>query len=210
MRFAAVDCYWLEPNGRYRIGLRRYTFVDETHAHGHDASRTTEIELPVRYHKIRGSDMLTLASVPKAKVPGRRSAAWPKRCDECGERFPRDADWQAFEAIGYTRSDNGETIWVRHVHGTEMAGALYDAPWLHEYERLWDGKRFVGPDGIALIAVCPDGRPWQVDGEASSGGHWTRTGDPRNPPTLTVSPSIQTGTYHGFLQAGRFTDDLGS
>lgn len=215
-RYPGVACYWLEPNGRYRVGLRRFTF-SEGGAHGHDASTITDRELPARWSKRDGHEFDTLEPIPKTMlnerglrvpaVPGHRSTSWPRRCEECGEPFPRDAEWQAFQALGYTRSDTGETIWARHIDRREHAGALYDAPWLHDWP--FDQPN-VGADGIALIAVCPNGAPWRVDGPATGGGRWTRTGDPRQPATLTVTPSIRAGDYHGFLQAGRFTDDLGS
>lgn len=205
-RYPGVACFWLEPNGRYRVGLRRFTFAGEGRAHGHDASTITDHELPARWSKRAGHEFATLEPVPKSAIPGHRSTSWPRRCEKCGKPFPRDAEWQAFEALGYVRSDTGETIWTRHI-GREHAGALHDAPWLHDWP--FDQPN-VGADGIALIAICPNGAPWRVDGEATGGGRWTRTGDPRQPETLTVSPSIRAGDYHGFLQAGRFTDDLGS
>lgn len=204
-------CFWLEPTGTYRVGLRRFTFI-EGDAHGHDSELVSDIELPVTYG-VLGDDpdgMRTLAPVPPESIPARDDERWPVFCQGCGELLPNgDTEWQAFEAIGYVRGDTGETVWTRHVMGKGFAGALFDAPWLHEYERMW-GKKFVGSDGIALVAVCPDGSPWQVDGEASGSGHWSRTGDPRVPETLTVTPSINVvGSYHGFLQNGWFTEHIG-
>jgi hypothetical protein len=80
---------------------------------------------------------------------------------------------------------------------------MFDATWHHNH--------WVGADGISLMVVCPpdlgDNRSnfWIPDGLASNSTEipgWTRTGDPRNPPTLTIRPSIQTGSYHGFLTNG--------
>lgn len=85
--------------------------------------------------------------------------------------------------------------------GVAPPGMLLDAHW-YPCEP--------GPDGIKLMAALPNGLLWCVDGQATGGGGWTRTGDPRQPETLTCSPSIVAGDYHGFLQGGRFTDDLGS
>lgn len=65
----------------------------------------------------------------------------------------------------------------------------------------------VGPDGRCLIVVLPPAGPalshWYVDGKAKDGGRWSRTGDPTaDPPTLSVTPSILTPDYHGFLTDG--------
>jgi hypothetical protein len=90
-------------------------------------------------------------------------------------------------------------------------GALWSALWMRDSARVNPGKP---DDSIWLAARCPSisggyGNDWQVDAAASGGGFWTRTGDPRNPPSLSVTPSIQTGDYHGFLTQGVFTDHVG-
>lgn len=50
---------------------------------------------------------------------------------------------------------------------------------------------------------CVDGPPWR-DGKPTGDG-WDVTGEP---PTITVSPSINIGgIYHGYIQGGVITDD---
>lgn len=83
-------------------------------------------------------------------------------------------------------------------------------------DAFWHARK--GPDGIALVVVLPPAKEdtrsnwWHVDGPSRNNGEpgpgWTRTGDPRNPPSLSVSPSILTDGYHGFLTAGVLTDSL--
>lgn len=101
-------------------------------------------------------------------------------------------------------------------------GAMLDATWWH------DVPSWVGADGIALMVVLPPehhrsdngevdnrGNWWHVEGPSrGADGHlngpgWARTGDPRNPPTLSVTPSINTCDYHGHLMAGVLGPDLG-
>ena len=99
-------------------------------------------------------------------------------------------------------------------------GAMLDAWWYH------DVIAWTGADGIALIVVLPPehvrsdngqvdnrGNWWHVDGPSRNNGvpgpGWTRIGDPRNPPTLTITPSINTRDYHGFLTGGVLGVDLG-
>lgn len=209
-------CYWLEANGLARIGLRRFTYapidgedrpdrVACPAGGGHDGDALTEIEMRTRFETL-ADGVQVLAALADDELPDRRSSAWPRRCQKCDERFPRGAVWQAYQAQGYVRADTGETVWTRHVRGTDFAGALVDEAW---WLATWPFANAIGPDGIGLVAVCPNGLEWRVDGEAIDGGRWTRTGDPRQPATLTVTPSIVAGDYHGYLQAGRFTAHIG-
>lgn len=209
VRYPGCACYWLEPTGKGRVGLRRFT--DERcpkTTWGHDASRICAIEFPIVW-KTDEDGYLLQQGVPRSKVPRRSDPRWPKRCKACRKAFPKEATWQSFVATEYVRSDTGKRVWLRHVMGIECAGAMYDVEYLHGEWGKWQ-KVKEEPDGIILGAVCPNGALWIVDAQASSGGYWTRSGDPRRPETLTASPSIVAGDYHGFLQAGRFTDDLGS
>jgi hypothetical protein len=89
------------------------------------------------------------------------------------------------------------------------------------FDATWLGANNVGPDGISLTVVLPPERKpwgddvvdnrnswWHVDQSRQDGG-WSRTGDPRRPGAVSAQPSIKTSHYHGFLQAGTLTDDLG-
>lgn len=139
---------------------------------------------------------------------------WPVSC-ACGYEFAPGDPWQVFTdrlMVG----PRGQTSGLRDL----PVGAMYDARW-----QTWKG-----PDGISLMVVCPPAvscrNHWLVDGPARppSGEEkfpaWTRTGDPREPGTLTCSPSIEIGFsrdaagewvpsgpcyYHGHLQAGSMT-----
>lgn len=136
---------------------------------------------------------------------------WPATCRHCGGPFPD----------GAVRQVNQEPI-LAEVHVAEGAtarawqqrglppGAMFDGSW----------HRQKGDDGIALVVVLPPESPdmrahfWHVDGPASNQRElnargWKRTGDPKaNPPTVTATPSILTGDYHGFLTEGRLTDPI--
>jgi hypothetical protein len=212
-RYAGVPCFWLEPTGRVRLSLRRFTFAGRgrdcpARSYGHGASVELDVELPLRIHTDEDG-FRYIEQVPKRQCPGRRDPRWPKLCAQCGEPFLPGDEWQVNQAEIYTRSDNGALIAFRGHGDKAAAGALFHCWWL---EGAMGGVREAkpGPDGIILTAICPNGCEWIVDGEATGGGHWTRTGDARQPETLTVTPSIIAGDYHGFLQNGRFTDDLGS
>jgi hypothetical protein len=142
---------------------------------------------------------------------------WPSVCAGCGEAFALSDIRQWNSAVVYQRGDTGELVAHRGYGGVELAGALYDGWWLHERvsrdSESGVEHRYVGPDGIALVAICPNGAPWEVDGPSRSNGKlgpgWTRTGDPRVPGTLTTNPSIIAGDYHGWIRNGSFTDHVG-
>lgn len=205
------------------LGLRRFSFgvtdtVSEDHyacdaaepdergyRQGCNASADLDVELPLAWDT-HDDGWRSLPAVPTEYHPPRDDPLWPTKCDKCGKPFPDGAQWQVNQREVYRRSDNGERVAIRGHADQEFAGALFDAWWYHGRNQ----GDFVGPDGIALVAVCPDGTNWTVDGPATGGGHWARTGDPRQPETLNVNPSIQTGRYHGWLHDGAFTDDLGS
>ena len=222
----AWPCYWTEPSGLMALGLRRYAYAGpsgssilDCAAGNHDAFAWRGITAPER-----------LVTSPEGRahhpVPlevDHDDPAWPRACGRCGRPFAEADSWQEWEEAIYRDPAGTPLIW--HVwadhpgapEGMGMAGpgALRDGWWLPDSWR--------GGDGIALIARLPDpARPelarahdWTVDGESSSGGRWARTGDPRDPPSLSVTPSIAAGTpgqdgyYHGHLTSGQLTDHLG-
>lgn len=217
-------CYWLEPTGRERVSLRRFTFSvpegDEpspSHRNcpaserwGHDASVLTDIELDTVWETMEDG-YIVHAAVPEELQLRLLSGdeRWPTACEKCGDPFLDDDQWQINNLRLFTRHDTGDIHVMKHGYDVDIPGALYDGgPWLRS-RPTEDGQGYVGPDGIALVAVCPGGYHWEVDGPATGGGRWTRTGDPRKPETLTVTPSIVAGPYHGHLQNGRFTGHVG-
>lgn len=211
----------MEPTGRMRLSLRRFTFrPDQTRPEGWgrgshhacpasdwgcDASVDLEDFITARWDDSPGYGKVMM-QVPLRRRPGKRDPRWPPDCAKCGEPFPRGAQWQVNQVQEFRRSDTGEIVYSRGHSDAAVAGALYDVWWGRYLGK--DGRENVGDDGISLGAICPNGALWQVDHEASGGGRWTRTGDPRRPETLTVSPSIMAGDYHGFLQGGRFTNSI--
>lgn len=67
------------------------------------------------------------------------------------------------------------------------------------YWRDWSAKR------PPIAVVCPNGCEWEIDRWSSNGTGWTVTGEL---PSITCSPSIVCGDYHGFLRNGEFTASL--
>lgn len=205
--------YWLEPTETVALGLRRYT----AHSGGytceggwHEALVWTG-EGPAEFQGEGDRRSLAPADWPDSSRP---NAAWPEECGRgCGYRFSDDDPRQSWQELLYVAPATGQRYTIHpqsHPPGVLKAGAgaTYDAWW---YPDAWRG-----PDGIALVVRCPnsDYNEWGVDMPSSSGGRWTRSGDPRAA-NVTASPSIaigepsKPGYYHGFLQAGVLTDHLG-
>lgn len=209
-------CYWLERTGTAAVALRRYeqTGDGSTCAGGwHEALAWTDdtVEWPL---DAEWTHPLAESVYP---APAARSRRWPRECGDCGHRFTADARRQVWceELFDGPGDDPWTTHWRMTPPGCQRAGwgAMWDAPWTQRFRPNPDKP----DDGVWLVVRCPFrfGNDWQVDNASSSGGFWTRTGDPRDPPTLTVSPSIaigqadRPGYYHGFLQSGRLTAHVG-
>jgi hypothetical protein len=220
-------CFWTEPTGEAEIGLRRYVARPAPDAWTCDAGWHEAFVwlgerrpyVPVTHED--GHSAYPLASdVLRVRKNDRR---WPKTCDRCDYRFIDDDRKQVWAEALYRRTDTDE-LRVWHNKPAPAApivepGGMRDAWWLHGFSSALNPER--PKDGIVLSVLCPymtgesGGWDWSPDMRASSGGYWKRVGDPRNPPSLTVSPSIAIGPntspryYHGFLQAGRLTDHVG-
>lgn len=120
---------------------------------------------------------------------------WPKVCAGCSYEFNWHDQWQC----NVTRLFAGgpsESTWI---------GTLREAPPGAIWEATWLGKNYRGPDGRSIVVKLPDGTDWIVDAETAQGGRWTRTGEI---PRISVTPSVDTGRYHGFLRDGMITADL--
>lgn len=198
----ACACRWLEPTQRCIRYLRRFAPGAPGTDHYHDAS----VEAGIERHPI-GLD----ASTPSISQRRKHSdPPWPTHC-RCGYVFKVGDMRQIHLRRLYVDGAGAEfTLSWRWEDDPRAApaGAMWDAKWMPDAYRC----RY---DGIALTVRCPNGMDWQVDGPSTSGGRWKRSGDPKRPETLTVSPSIAIGRkedpdfYHGFLQQGRLTAHIG-
>lgn len=211
-----VTCFWLEETGEVRLSLRRYR----------SGSKGGECSGPMGYHDastpIGTAPILWLPEPPEGAdhwYSGRDGASgvvsfdwpdhddprWPTRC-ACGYEFSAEDEWQHFHDRIMRRTDTGETLTIRDAPD----GAMWDAYW-------YPCK---GPDGRCVVARCPGGADWIIDGRATNCAlpddtehrYWVRHGEP---PRLTVDKngltcaagagSIQAGDYHGFLRGRVFT-----
>lgn len=176
-----IRCFWLSPAPRAQVSYRRFTFSGEGtcpgRQWGHDASAVVgTVDLPL--------DACGSGDIPDDGV--KADHRWPMACSHCGYLFSPSDHWQVNVNRLYSRSDGGPDT----ILGTAPAGAMWDAEWM--------GDRFKGADGRCLVVRTPGG-DWTVDGPASNGPGWTRSGDP---PDVTASPSIVAGAYHGWLRDG--------
>lgn len=118
---------------------------------------------------------------------------WPAICKSCGAAVTDDWVRQVNQSR-YLAAGDGRKWCDREI----PAGAMWDAVWLH-------GTDWCGADGVSLQVMLPPGGPsdeWCADCPSTGGKPWERVGDPRDPPSLSVTPSILTPRYHGYLTAG--------
>jgi hypothetical protein len=227
-----TPCFWLDHTGVGEVALRRYHSSKSSPAkwtcedEWHNSFVFINERVPYTLQPHNDESGNTWWAFPLATdlyaEPVHDDPRWPTECGKgCGYQFTEEDNWQVWISEVMRRADNGEE---RVLHWsmiplnipTVEPGGMWNAEWMR-------GRGWTNPDkpddDIFLMVRCPSisgsyGNDWGVDHRASSGGYWTRTGDPRNPPTLSVTPSIQTGDYHGFLGShgtppGHLSDHLG-
>lgn len=212
------ETFWCEPTGEADVGLRRYRYSDgdDISEHFHSAQRIIE-RAPTRFSTTRQPDDKPdcfLASIPTSEFADH--PWWPVQCG-CGYFFIDDDEWQVTQEVIY-RAVDGRGEWPMH---SLPIGAMFDSCWV--------GGSWRNPaDDLAVTVILPPGGPyeyWNTDGPAThqeadptpeDPAHtrsvlvphaWTRAGDPRVGP-ISVTPSIQTSSYHGFLTDGQLTDPM--
>ena len=191
MPFEAVECFWVEPTGKALRTLRRYRRGESDCPVGEYHKNTVEIgdHFDVLWASADDGGRY-IASIDVADYAG--DPRWPTNC-ACGYAFTEEDHWQAIQEPIYAAED-GRRAWISPAyHRQPTPGAMFDTFWYPSLRK---------EDGLAISVVCPDGAVWCIDVETSSGGFWTRDGVP---PKLTVSPSVQTPDYHGFLHDGILT-----
>jgi hypothetical protein len=206
--------FWMEPTNLMRLALRRYSSSDECKVpcvktyHNAQFWLPGDVEIERDERGYRSMDQCS----DRFELDDPR---WPTKCHDCEYEFTRTDNWQTWSQEMWRRTDNGELRIMHRDHPDDVPmaeiGASWDAFWMRE---ILGGRN---PDGIVLTVRCPpEGmfNDWMVDHEASSGGYWARTGDPRQC-NVTATPSIAIGIpgtpgyYHGFLQNGVLTDHIG-
>jgi hypothetical protein len=192
---AFVPCFWIEEIGQARRMFRRYrssiaepvSVCDARYGY-HNAHAPLDIsEVPIEA-------TMTSTSPNEFKDDPR----WPVKCDHCDYVFQPDDNYQIFQERLYRRTDTGEVVDLR----TVSPGAMWNAWWMADL----DPER-PGPDGKVLMIKLPGGHEWCPDRPSSNGtGRWQRTGDPTDPKTLTIRPSILfegKPRFHAYLTDGK-------
>jgi hypothetical protein len=202
-----VKCFFIEPAGRLRRSLRRYS-----RSHGDCPAMPGEHgyhNASVPFDDVEDPDPRGTYSASEEDAPARDDPRWPRTC-ACGYTFTQDDNYQLSAERVYQRADTGEEFPLRDA----PPGAMWDAWWMADYP----GRR--GSDGRSLMVKLPNGNEWHIDGPANNctdkegslrGDHkcWVRHGEP---PNLTVDKngvtcaagagSILSGNWHGFLRNG--------
>lgn len=170
------QCFLVEESGLVACFLRRYS--------------TDRCPSPHGYHSamVRIEDMNHPPRTMREVYTPPEDPRYPEQC-ECGYTFKETDTKQLFTLSIYESKATGE----RWLENALPIGAMFDAWW---FPNEWKGA-----DQRTLAVVLPpgSGNVWIIDAPASSGNHWQRTGVP---PNITVTPSILTPRYHGFLTNG--------
>lgn len=194
----AVRCFLLTPvqPGRAARSLRRYSRDYNAGMCGGRGFHNASVRI--------GDEAYPLADERngtgyEAEDDEKADVRWPTTCEWCGAyAFLREDRWQVNVDRLFARSDGGAPMTLAEARKTP--GAMWDCGW----NRGLAGYT-PGPDGRILCVTTPGEGEWVIDGPASDGGRWTRTGDA---PNLTVTPSIVVGgvrsaqRYHGWLRDG--------
>lgn len=192
---SAIRCFLLEDLKRSRYCLRRYRGSDTGDkcplSHGyHNAFSGLVEERPDA--DLKPDDPLYGCHGTNPPQVDHADPRWPARC-ACGYAFVEADTWQVWADALYRRIDTGDILTWRDA----PAGAMREATW-------WPDK---GIDGKAWVVKLPDGADFMTEGKANNCNcsldprHrcWTRSG---TAPRLTVTPSIQTSGWHGYLTDG--------
>lgn len=190
----SIPCFLVEYTGRGRLYRRRYakpTTVAACPARlgFHNARLSLGLEVPDPVVESDGHKHLAFVhgpGTPEERADGR----WPAAC-ECGYAFTHEDVWMIGTESIYRRVETGEEKTL----GEFGAGAMFSAFWMAGFGRP-------GDDGQIWCVRLPDGIDWCIDGPSRDGGFWARQG---TAPRLSVTPSILTPGYHGFLTDGALT-----
>ena len=189
--YSAVECFWVEPNGKALRTLRRFRRGEDKCEQNPAGYHNAVVEIG-EFDVIWASGDDGARYVAAIDVADCADEGWPTHC-ACGYEFTLDDHWQCNQEPIFVAED-GRRAWTSQAYMRKPTpGAMFDTYWRPELRK---------EDGLAISVICPDGSVWCIDDEATSGGFWTREG---TPPNLTVSPSIQTPGYHGHLQNGVLT-----
>ena len=184
-------CFWIAPTDRQQRFLRRYSEdkPDQPCAgeHGYHNAVVRIEDGPAIF--VPGKEGRTYHGSPSL-VEYMRDPRWPWAC-ACGYVFT-EVDHARVHASTIYRADDGREMTIEEA----PPGALWDAT-------HWTPPSWHGQDGLSLAVKLPPGGAydvWMIDGPSSDGGHWQRVGT--RPPDISVTPSILTNKYHGFLTSG--------
>lgn len=200
-----VQCFLIEPTTSYEVYARRYTDTTKhpersgCPSYGHHSAQ--ELQATIDLYQ---GESLPMLEVPSSGPPTEHEMGvfhWPEKCERCPYVFQEDDVYQRFLERQYKRPDLPELKGLRYW----PPGAVYRASWFEGRDSAWSG-----PDGQcwAVRLPIPDMVwDWIIDGPATGGGRWTRTGVA---PRFTVTPSIGAGDprlYHGWLRDGVLVED---
>lgn len=194
------QCFLLSNSGQVLLFLRRFTFSTRGFcSHYEGSGHNAMVEVGLREAIPSGHGGAYMAPQPWDEDDPR----WPSHCS-CGYAFTADDPQDVFQMEVLVDGEGRQFVVnlgrIEASLPSTPTGAMWDSPWM--------GEKWSGEDGKSWTVKLPDGTPWHVDGPSKSSGvekGWSRTGEA---PNLTVTPSILSHGYHGWLSGGVLSDDL--
>jgi hypothetical protein len=160
-------CFFVRDSELQRVSLRRYQYSSQgtcpSTGYYHNASVHFQ-DVPTKY----GPDGYCISSL---ELLPKDDARWQQvsKCAACDYVFTDQDEYQMFQETIYL-DDNGKQWFVpRGGNPVESVGMMWDAWWMRRSRKPGEPNApNLGPDGLCLHVVCPDGSPWNIDGRASN------------------------------------------
>ena len=190
-----IPCTWWETAGKINRYLRRYCPDKCPGVYGFHNAHTL-------LDTLASSNRLDDKNRISGDLHPHSDLRWPTKCDGCDYVFKPSDTWQRCMEDIYRCVATGEEQEQENM----PYGAISNAWWMVEDDTDW-----AGPDGLSLAIVVPGGSRlgtpaiWHPDVPHRGGTPWQRVGDPRNPLSLSIVPSIlvtSTPKFHAYLTQG--------
>ena len=183
-----VKCFMLQPTDMAEHSLRRFTWTVPNKCSHHASMSLGNVDFVSEYDG-SGDD----------RWP-HDDPQWPKCCETCGYEFADGDQWQNNLKRLFATPDGS-----LYTMDSAPVGAMRVSDWNHAVNSK---EHLAAGGGPHLQVKCPDACWWDIDSPASTNYHeggsgWSRSGEP---PNVTANPSIQTGSYHGWLRNGTLVE----
>lgn len=161
-----VKCFFVKDSGKQRVSLRRYQYSSvatcpKTGFYHNASAFFADVPEVLSESKT----VIAVDNLPKEDPRWQQVA----KCEACGYIFTEQDPYQMFQETLYVDANGKEWVIPRSTKAIEAAGLMWDAWWFrHQKEPGNPNTYMIGPDGLSLHVITPDGWPWCIDSRASN------------------------------------------